>query len=63
MIALLLGVLTAVLFIGRREFAEILLKLWITYKRWTGYEPRRPDAGPRIQSTVISRREWEEVQP
>jgi hypothetical protein len=60
MIALLLGVFTLILWVGRHEFAEILVKLWISYKRWTGYYPRRTD-GPRIQSTVIAKKEWEEV--
>lgn len=64
MIALLLGALTLILWIGRREFAEIIAKLWISYKRWTGFEPRRRDvSGPRIRSTVISKREWKEVAP
>jgi hypothetical protein len=60
MIALLLGVMTLILWVGRREFAEILVKLWISYKRWTGYSPRRGD-GPRIQSTCIPQKSWEEV--
>jgi hypothetical protein len=59
-IALFLSVLTLILWVGRHEFAEILVKLWISYKRWTGYSPRRPD-GPRIRSTVIAKKEWEEV--
>lgn len=60
MIALFWGVIALVLWVGRHDLAEIFFKGWVTYKRWTGYEPRRQD-GPRIRSTVISKKSWEEV--
>jgi len=59
-IALLSGAVCLILWWGREELAEQLCRVWRAYKRWTGYEPRRFD-GLRIKSTVISKREWEEV--
>jgi hypothetical protein len=60
MIALLSGAVCLILWWGREELAELLCRAWVAYKRWTGYEPRRID-GPRIRSTVIAKKEWEEV--
>jgi hypothetical protein len=59
-IALLSFAVFVTLWWGREELAEQIARLWRTYKRWTGYQPRRLN-GPRIQSTVISAKEWEDV--
>ena len=60
MMALLSFAVFLILWWGREEIVEQLARLWRAYKRWTGYEPRRV-SGPRIRSTVIARKEWEEV--
>jgi hypothetical protein len=65
MIALIFGTVAVILAIFYREAAEVLVRAWVAYKRVTGYSPRRhiPADGPRYRSTVISKREWEEVAP
>lgn len=53
MIALLLAVVTVLLYVGRREYAEILAALWARYKNWAGVKPQGSlFEGPRYQSTV-----------
>jgi hypothetical protein len=54
MIALFFGVLSVVLFIVRRELAYQMVRFWIWYRRFTGFEKSmlQRRTGLKIRSTV-----------